>query len=99
MERVGDELAEGTGVFSLGEKIGGDPVGPGDRKTVEIDPASGRGIPAMEADVVATRLPTGGECELVDVGREMTESVECGRGPMRHHAFARECVPTREWRG
>jgi hypothetical protein len=35
-ERVGDELADRTGVLSLGEQIGGDPVGPGDRETGRV---------------------------------------------------------------
>ncbi|WP_020576118.1 hypothetical protein [Actinopolymorpha alba] len=81
-ERVDDELADGSRILSLGEEIRGDPAWPGDRKTVESEPAAIRKISAMEADVRAAGLLASGEGELVDVSREVTETVERGRGAM-----------------
>jgi hypothetical protein len=90
---VDNELADGSRVLSLGEEIGSDPVGPGDRKTVESNPTAVSEISAMKADVLAAGLLAGRKGELVDVGREVTETIERGRRAMRDHALLGSAFP------
>ncbi len=92
-ESIGDKLADSSGILFLREKVSRDPMWPRDRKSAYILPIAVREHPAMKPYVVATSLSTDRERELMDIGREKAETVECSRRTMRYDALLPSTFP------
>ena len=73
---VGDDLRDGLGILVFGEQIGCDSRGPSHRQTVKSDRLVVPEPALVQADVMSTRLSSPRQRELMDIGQEVTNSID-----------------------
>jgi hypothetical protein len=92
-QRVDYDLCHGRGVFPGAEQVGGGPQGPGHQEAALAGPLAVVQGAHVDPHVRAAGLAPGRDGELVLVGREVPQPVQCRCRAVRDHALLRGPFP------